>query len=153
MTDIQPRAFFRGLSPVPLHYEESPHPTPCSCKSICNTPYVIMQSPTTGISFQHLDLLLFPTVGKSFRGNIELQWPRRQDRLGSRRSLVARPWNFYKKEKKKHYKRFFDPAFLEAPWVAALIQPWWRSQGFWRSQLEETDKSGSKALVGFYFFF
>lgn len=66
----------------------------------------------------------FPTVGKNFRGNIELQWPRRQDCLGSRMSLVARPEISTikkKKRKKKHYKRFW-PHISQGSRVAALIQ-------------------------------
>lgn len=90
-------------------------------KSSCNTPYVIIQSSTTGISFQHLNLLLFPTVGKNFRGNIELQWPRRRDCLGSKISLVARPEISTKKRKKKHYKHFW-PHISWGSWVATLIQ-------------------------------
>lgn len=80
---------------------------------------MIIQSSTTGISFQHLNLLLFPTVGKNFRGNIELQWPRHQDCLGSKMSgCQAR--NFYKKS--KNTTSVFDPIFLEVLRVATLIQ-------------------------------
>lgn len=69
-----------------------------------------MQSPTTGISFQHLDVLLFATVGKNFRGNIELQWPRHWHCLGSRMSLVARPEISTKK--KQTLQAFLTPYFL-----------------------------------------
>lgn len=95
--------------PCGLQFDDSPK----LLKIRCNTPYVIMQSPTTGISFQHPP---FPPVGNNFRGNIELQWPRRQDRLG------CRAGNFYKKRKKaKHYKRFW-PHISQGSRVAALIQ-------------------------------
>ena len=58
MTIIEPMAFLKEPTRVPcrLHFEESPK----LLKICCNTPCVIMQSPTTGISFQHLNL--FPLL-------------------------------------------------------------------------------------------
>lgn len=88
-TNVQPKAFLKEPTQIPwhLHFEESPNPSSSAVAILhlwkYNRPLQVFHS--------SINLLIFPTLGKNFRGNIELQWPRRQDCLGSRISLVARP--------------------------------------------------------------
>lgn len=62
----------------------------------------------------------FPTVDKNYRGNIELQWPRRYDCLGCKMSLVARPEISTKKFPLEN--KCFWPHVSQGPRVAVLVQ-------------------------------
>lgn len=79
-----------------------------SFKSSCNTPYVIMQSPTTGISFQHLELLLFPPLLVRI-----LEETLNSSDLADEDKSGCQAWNFYEEKKNNNTTSIFDPTFLE----------------------------------------
>lgn len=109
-----------------------------SFKSSCNTPYVIMQSPTTGISFQHLELLLFPPLLVRI-----LEETLNSSDLADEDKSGCQAWNFYeeKKQQQQHYKHFWPHISRKSSRVAALIQDLPTqplnvndgSQGFWKT--------------------
>lgn len=115
--NFQPGAFLTEPTRVPwqIQFEESPK----LLKIRCNTPYVIMQSPTTGISFQHLNLLLFPLLVRILEETLN------SNDLAAKTVLAAGwvwlPGLKFLQKKTKHYKRFW-PHISQGSGVAALIQ-------------------------------
>lgn len=107
------RASHRAPARVPsqLKFEDSLK----LLKISCNTPHVKMQSPTTGISFQHLNLLLFPLLVRILEETLNSN-----DLAAKTVPSGGQALKFLQKIQ-KHYKRFW-PHISQGSRVAALIQ-------------------------------